>query len=301
MTEALYDLFKRNFPFVRREEETARDILSNPENRIFIHKDDSENLIGAAVVHKNNILLFAVDKAFRKCGIGSKLLEKAENFVKSEGYTEITIGAGDNYLCPGVPVREMPFKEEISNLALHPLLPENNASYFIKRGYIHGWEDCNCFDMCTPYSPALLSVKPPETPGIGYRFANQADLPSILECTNAAEEGFSKYYEESESYEPDSTDKVLIALDGDKVVGTLMVDQETEGENVGSIGCTTVHPDYQGRKIASSMIIRGAKHLYESGMKEGFLGYTYSGLDKLYGKAGYKVCAFYFMAKKRLL
>lgn len=60
---------------------------------------------------------------------------------------------------------------------------------------------------------------------IGYRFANQADLPSILECTFASEEGFSKYYEESESYEPDSTDKVLIALDGDKVVGTLMVEE----------------------------------------------------------------------------
>ena len=125
MTEALYALFRRSFPFVRREEETARDILSNPENRIFIHKDDSENLIGAAVVHKNTILLLCVD----------------------------------------APIRNQ---------------------------------------------------------GIGYRFANQTDLPSILECTFASEEGFSKYYEESESYEPDSTDKVLIALDGDKVVGTLM-------------------------------------------------------------------------------
>ena len=300
MTDALYALFKRNFPFVRRKEETARDILSNPENRIFIHKDDTENLIGAAVVHKNTILLLCVDAPFRNQGIGSKLLEEAESHVKSEGFDTVTIGVGDNYLCPGIPVREMPFEEEISNLALHPLLPETNASYFIKRGYIHEWNDCNCFDIHTPFSPELLLINLPETPGIEYRFASISDLPSILECTNAAEEEFSKYYEESESYAPDSTDKVLIAIDGKKVVGTLMVDQETEGKGVGSIGCTTVHPDYQGRKIASSMIIRGAKHLYRSGMKEGFLGYTYSGLDKLYGKASYKVCAFYFMAKKAL-
>ena len=75
--------------------------------------------------------------------------------------------------------------------------------------------------------PSFFSawMRQSETQGIGYRFANQTDLPSILECANAAEEGFSKYYEESESYEPDSTDKVLIALDGDKVVGTLMVEE----------------------------------------------------------------------------
>ena len=300
MTEDLYALFRRNFPFARREEETAKSILSNPENRIFIRENENGTPVGAVVVHKNNILLFAVDEALRNRGIGSKLLEKAENFVKSEGYTEITIGAGDDYLCPGVPVKEMPFEEEISNLALNPLLPEKNASYFIRRGYIHSWNDANCFDMCTPFTPALLSIKAPETPGIEYRFAVISDLCSILDCTNAAEEDFSKYYKESESYAPDSLNKILIALDGDKVVGTLMVDQETEGEGVGSIGCTTVHPDYQGRKIASSMIIRGAKHLFESGMKEGFLGYTYSGLDKLYGKAGYQVCTFYFMAKKSL-
>ena len=97
MTEHLYALFRRNFPFARREEETAKSILSNPENRIFIRENENGTPVGAVVVHKNNILLFAVDEALRECGIGSKLLEKAENFVKSEGYTEITIGAGDVY------------------------------------------------------------------------------------------------------------------------------------------------------------------------------------------------------------
>lgn len=300
MTDKLYALFRRNFPFARREEETAREILSNPENTLFTHSDDTNNPVAAVVIHKNNILLFCVDEPFRKQGIGSQLLKKAEAHVRGAGYNEITIGAGDDYLTPGVPVNKMPFEEEIRNLSLHPLLPENNASYFIKRGYTHDWDDCNCFDMCMPFTPALLQIKEPETPGITYRFAKKADLPSILNCVRATEAEFAKYYEKSESYEPDSVDKVLIALHGDMVVGTLMVDQETEGEGVGSIGCTTTHPSFQGKGVASSMIIRGAKHLYQSGMKEGFLGYTYSGLDKLYGKAGYQVCAFYFMAKKTL-
>lgn len=300
MTDKLYSLFKRNFPFARRKEETARAILSNPENHIFLHKDTAGNPAAALVLHKNNILLFCVDAPLRNQGIGSKLLKEAETHVKNEGYAEITIGVGDHYLTPGVPVKEMPFEQEILNLDLHPLLPEKNASYFIKRGYIHDWDDCNCFDMFTPFTPDLLSINPPETPGIAFRFAEKTDLPGILDCVNAAEPEFCKYYEASQSYKPDSVDKVLIALDGNLVVGTLMVDQESEGEGVGSIGCTTTRPSHQGRKIASSMIIRAAKYLYRSGMKEGFLGYTYSGLDKLYGKAGYKVCAFYFMAKKAL-
>jgi len=124
LTEALYALFKRNFPFAMREEETALRILSDPENRIFIHKDASGTIVGAAVVHKNNVLLLCVDEPLRHRGIGSELLKEAERHVKNKGYTEISIGAGDDYLMPGVPVREMPFEEKITNIDLNPLIPE---------------------------------------------------------------------------------------------------------------------------------------------------------------------------------
>lgn len=35
-------------------------------------------------------------------------------------------------------------------------------------------------------------------------------------------------------------------------------------------------------------------------LKEAYLGYTYSGLDHMYGYAGYKICVYYNMAFKRL-
>lgn len=298
MTNALYALFKRNFPYAVREEETAFDILGSAENRIFARRDEAGNLIAAAVVHKNNILLLCVNEEHRGRGIGSALLKEAEAFIRECGYKSVTIGAGDDYLTPGVPVREMPFEEEIENMDLKYDLPRNNARFFMKRGYIHDWGDCNCFDMRMPFSSAVSSLSEFETPGIVYRWAKSEDIPSVIDCVNAAHPDFSEYYREEDAYEDDSVNKILIALDGELVVGTLMVDQETEGKGVGSIGCTTVRPSHQGRKIAANMIIKGAKHLYASGMKEGFLGYTYSGLDKLYGIAGYRVCAFYFMAKK---
>ena len=83
-------------------------------------------------------------------------------------------------------------------------------------------------------------------------------------------------------------------------VGTLVVSRETEAPGLGSIGCTAVRGAYQGRKIATNMILLGAKSLRRAGMQEGYLGYTYSGLDKLYGRAGYSVSALYFMARKQL-
>ena len=115
------------------------------------------------------------------------------------------------------------------------------------------------------------------------------------------EMGFTKYYEESHQYgEDDQRARVLIALDGDEVVGTLMVERETEAPEVGSVGCTTVKPSHQGRHIAVNMVTIGTKFLRDAGMKDAYLGYTYSGLDHMYGYAGYKICNYYMMAKKEL-
>lgn len=47
------------------------------------------------------------------------------------------------------------------------------------------------------------------------------------------------------------------------------------------------------------MVTIGTKYLKDSGMKEAYLGYTYSGLDHMYGYAGYKICIYYMMAKKK--
>jgi len=48
------------------------------------------------------------------------------------------------------------------------------------------------------------------------------------------------------------------------------------------------------------MVTIGTKYLKDAGMKEAYLGYTYSGLDHMYGYAGYKICIYYMMAKRML-
>lgn len=69
---------------------------------------------------------------------------------------------------------------------------------------------------------------------------------------------------------------------------------------LGSIGCTTVKRNYQGQHIATNLVLPGIRTLSDMGMREGYLGYTYSGLDRLYGAAGYRIKVFFMMAEKKL-
>jgi len=302
MTKELVLLFRRNFPFVVREEDTVRNILENRECKVIEKRNDKNELIGAVVIHDNSILMLCVDQEYRNRGIGSELLSKAEQSMKEAGYEDITVGAGYDYLMPGVPTSKK--YVDAVNERLYQGLDDSVSTFFEKRGYTHSW-DGNCFDMRFPlceFQKEEYSVGD-TVDGICYRFATEEDAEKVLVCTDAAYEEFSPYYRNEELYRGAATQnpKVLIATDGDEVVGTLIVSLETEGEGLGSVGCTTVKPGHRGRHIGVNMVTIGTKYLKDAGMKEAYLGYTYSGLDRMYGYAGYKVCIYYMMAKKSLV
>ena len=81
MQMELVALFHRNFPFTVREEATVAEILSKNENIVFEKRNDLDEFIGAAVVHKDTLLLLCVDEAYRKQGIGSELLHDGKEDV----------------------------------------------------------------------------------------------------------------------------------------------------------------------------------------------------------------------------
>lgn len=298
--EELYGLFQRNLPFAVREEKTAKEILSNAENHVLEQRGPDGTLIGASVVHRDTVYLLCVDKPYRNRGIGARLLEGAEALVKTDGYESIQIGAGEDYLVPGVPTSVKPFEEPLGREALRPGLTNEAVSFFKKRGYAHAWGEANCFDM----RAALWNTEFPScsvgdsVDGVLYRWAGAEDLPQIAACVDSAEREFTKYYRNNALYEG-GAERVLLAVCGG-VCGTLIVSAETEGPGLGSVGCTTVAPAYRGRHIGVNLTVLGTKYLKELGLREGFLGYTYSGLDKMYGYAGYEICAYYFMASKKL-
>lgn len=301
MSNELFFLFQRNFPFIVREEEAVRRILSNEESKIIEKRNEKNELIGAAVIHKNTILMLCVDKEYRTQGIGSELLFKAEQMIKAAGYEDVTVGAGDDYLMPGVPTCKRYVDAE--NERLYEGINEIASDFFDKRGYVHSWEG-NCFDMrfpLTEFTKEENSVGD-TVDGICYRWATEEDMKEVCKCTDAAYDKFTPYYKDKEFYrgEGKQNPKVLIATDGAEVVGTLIVSLETEGKGLGSVGCTTVKPSHRGRHIGVNMVTIGTKYLKDAGMKDAYLGYTYTGLDHMYGYAGYKVCIYYMMARRTL-
>ena len=303
LTDQLYDLFRRNLPFIRREEETVRRILDDDDNSVIIRRDRENNIIGACVMHKNAVYLFCVDKEFRRRGTGSRMLFEAEKFLLRQGYDKIIIGVGDDYLMPGVPCRSMVYEEDLMPGDMYDEVDDSVWTYFRKRGYKHSWGDCNCFDMrqnLKDFNWDGGSIGD-TIDGVTYRWAEKEDIPAIAACTDDAHEEFTKYYLNEDLYSGRGTQRVLIAVQDENVLGTLIVSRETEGVGTGSVGCTAVRHAYRGRHIAANMVLLGSKWLKDQGMDTGFLGYTYSGLDKLYGIAGYKICVFYAMAEKRLV
>lgn len=301
MGKELFEIFKRNFPFIVREDKTVIKLLSNPKNKIFEKKNEEGTLIGVSVINKKSIYLMCVDKKYRNQGIGTELLKESENYVLENGYNNIQVGAGDDYLMPGIPTSIKPFEEKLKPDKIYHEVTNEASSFFEKRGYIHSWKEANCFDMRVDLETMEFSeISIGDTMnGIHYRWATVEDIPKVMECIDDAEKSFSQYYKEETIYE-NGRQGVLIGTCNGDVCGTLIVGIEAEEKGIGSVGCTAVAHKYRGKHIGVNIVILGTKHLKEMGLKNGYLSYTYSGLDRMYGYAGYKICIYYNMATKDL-
>lgn len=302
-TEELICLFRENFPFIVRAEGTVQKILENPENRVLFRRDDTGKMIAASVIHKNTVLMLCVDAAYRKRGIGTELLDETERLIKEAGYDEMTVGVGEDYLMPGVPTGVMPSPQALRPAHIYEGANDEAAAFFRKRGYTHAWGEGNCFDMRVPMDelPPIEGSIGDTISGVTYRWAEAADMEAVCACTDDAYDDFTVYYKNTNLYCPGSRERVLIAETDGLVCGTLIVQAEGEAEGLGSVGCTTVRTAYQGRHIAANMVCLGTKYLKEIGLENAYLGYTYSGLDKLYGYSGYRICIYYLMAEKKLM
>ena len=52
MINELYELYKRNFPFIVREENTAISILGNSNNKILEKRNEKDKLVGVSIILK---------------------------------------------------------------------------------------------------------------------------------------------------------------------------------------------------------------------------------------------------------
>ena len=300
--DEILEIFRRNFPYVSREEQTLLGIIHHEGNVTFTRRDSEGRLIGGAIVNGNTILLLVVDKEHRNQGIGSDMLQACEETIGKDGHEKVILGVGFDYLLPGVPTSRR-FPPSVHE-HLDPLVNTEASDFFEHRGYRHSWGACNCFDMkMSLYDFRLNDYAVGDTiNGINYRWATIADMKDILRCADDAcqyqEDNFSKYYDDASLYTPGHQQRVLIAIRNDKIVGTLIVSVETEAEGVGNVGCTCVASNETHQGIATNMVKLGTRYLKDIGLKEASLSYTYSDLDVLYGASGYEISTYYFMGEK---
>ncbi|MBR3162318.1 MAG: GNAT family N-acetyltransferase [Bacilli bacterium] len=295
----LYEMFKNNFPYIYRERETIKSIINNKNNKYIEKRNKKDELIGLSIINNNTILLLCVDSKYRNKGIGSKLLEESERLIISDGYDNAVLGVGFNYLMPGIPTSKHYFKSEHENL--YPIISDTAESFFINRGYINNSE-CDFFDMGQDLDIFnYIEHKIGDSiNNIEYRFATINDIDNICLCTDDAQESFTKYYKIKDRYNSNSKSRVLIATINDEVAGTIIMSLETEGKKVGSLGCATTKHKYRNNHIAVNLTNLATKWLKDNGMKYAHLNYTYTGLDHVYGYAGYEICVYYSKAEKPL-
>lgn len=302
--EEIYEIYKKNFPYINREEKTIKEIINNKNNIIFERRDEKGKLIACAIVNENTILLLVVDKEYQNKGIGKSLLEKCENTIIEKGYDKIILGVGFDYLMPGVPTSKKYNPSVHENL--DERLDDKASNFFEKRGYIHSWGKYNCFDMrmkLSDFSQNEHSIGDTIN-NVLYRWATIQDLDDIVKCADDAcqyqDEKFSKFYRNKDLYNENNNQKVLVAIKDNQIVGTLIVSIETEGKDLGSVGCTCVKFKETHQKIGTNMVKLGTKYLKDIGLSNACLSYTYSGLDILYGASGYKISTYYFMGEKKI-
>ena len=245
-----------------------------------------------------------MDKKYQNKGIGKSLLEECENTIIKNGFDKIILGVGFDYLMPGVPTSKR-YNPSV-NEKLDPLMNDIASNFFEKRGYVHSWGKYNCFDMklkLSEFNQNEYSVGDTIN-DIYYRWATIDDLEKIIICADDAcqfqDEKFSKYYKNSALYNENNNQRVLVAIKDDKIVGTIIVSIETEGKDLGCVGCTCVLYKETHQKIGTNMVKLGTKYLKDIGLKNASLSYTYSGLDKLYGTSGYEISTYYFMGEKKI-
>ena len=300
----IINMFRKEFPYIDREDKTIIEILNNKNNHFIERRDNENNLIAISVINKNTIIFFYVDKNYRNKGLGSQLLKESENLIKSNGYDSIVVGAGFDYIMPGVPTSKRYYDSVNESLAKE--VNSDASTFFEKRGYFHSW-DCNCFDMkmkLNNFSKLEKNINDTIN-NIKYRWAEISDLEEIVECADDAcqyqDNKFSKYYRNEKLYQTTNNQRVLVTQKGNKIVGCIIVSVEKEAKGLGNVGCTCVRFSETHQGIGTNMVILGTRHLYDVGLEKASLGYTYSGLDKMYGSAGYKISCYYMMATKNLV
>ena len=280
MTTEIFDLYQKCLPDIVRGEEKVKQILGDKDNHIIVRRQGSA-LIGVSVINENIIYLLCVDEPLQHQGIGGELLNESEQFMKAQGFSKVILGAGKEYIMPGVPMKH------------------GAHNFFQKRGYVHSWGETGCFDMEQDLRDFVYNDHSvgDAIDGVTYKWATPEYLEQVVLCVADAEAKFVPIYQNKEYYHEGTIRPILIAITDGEVAGAVLL-YVGSTEDMGSVGAVATAHKYRNRGIATNMVLIGTRHLKDVGLSRATLGYTYTQIVHMYGRAGYKVSQEYFMGEK---
>jgi GNAT superfamily N-acetyltransferase len=230
--------------------------------------EESGGVIGACLVADSSLELLVVDRAHQRMGVGTQLLERAEQLVGHQ----LQLGGGHGYLWPGLP----------GNLAA--------AKEFLDaRGYRMGEP---CWDLTRSLvnfevPPGALSVN--GTAAISYRLADRSLLAKAITFEAQQFPQWAPYFQTVRGPE-----NVVVAVDnGQAVAGALLVQYPGEpvalkgllGPGCSTIAAVGVDPGHRKLGIGTGLVAFAAEVLRDAGAEQCLIGWT--NLLTFYGRLGF--------------
>lgn len=280
----LYSLYKSCFSGADiAAEDVFEDVLQrNKQANVITETNQSGSLIGAAITVKDVIAAIFVDKNSRGNGMGSKLLDKAEEHIRQQGNKTAILGGMVIY--QGAPIAG------------------DNISFFEKRGYQGEEITVNMAAKLADFDASKLDIYPaPDY--IRFRYEKPEEHEKLLKAIESVEPNWVQYFSKPS---PKSRIKTLIAEDirNGAIAGFVTTEPnaatfEHDGLITGSMGCVGVVQEYRRLGIGLRMVADGMQKLKEQ--RDQAVELTYIVLTDWYSRLGLTICSRQWMAKKKLI
>lgn len=279
---SLLNIYNKSIPYLRTDHNAFISRLGLEGNSTYYIEEVDGTPVGFTVVNQNGILALCVLPEYRNRGIGTKLLYKAENHIKKQGYKHIALGfSEETYLCQGVPYNNH----------------YNPCGFFEEHGYSANWSSIDMVLQLDEFSLEKNEIPAaPET--VVFHYAQKKDLESLLDSVAKVDPSWCRYFDISK-------ETVYIAEEGDQVLGFVILVQKglsfstNFNGRVAGLGCLGVIPENRERGIGLQLAARATYELKQIGYDYSYLSYTW--LEDWYGSLGYKTYARFWMGEKEIV
>lgn len=237
------------------------------------------------------ISLMLVDPKYRNKGIGTKLLNLAENEFKKEGKTSINLGKDYLNFFPGLPVDL-----------------KNSVDWFVKRGFSRSYDTFDLIKNIKGQSLNRLSLR---NKNIEYRVANMNDKYELLAFIEKNWPG--RWLKESIDYFENggSGEEYIIGLDNQKICAFAKIGYPNTNINLisysltwrnrfdalGGIGPLGVDSAYRHKNLGYDIVSFANNVLLDNNVSNIIIDWT--GLLDFYRHMKFEVFkSYYYMSKK---